>query len=103
MYTLHLILYSVLADKYYVGHTDDYENRLKDHNTQNHFDTFTSKHRPWNLSAIFACGKSRTEAMKLEKFIKRQKSRSFIEKLIDPNFIPTGVLAQLVRVPHLRD
>jgi putative endonuclease len=39
----------------------------------------------------------------MEKYIKRQKSRNLLEKLIDPEFIPTGTLAQLVRVPHLRD
>ncbi len=41
--------------------------------------------------------------MKIERFIKKQKSRILLEKLIDPNFEPSGFLAQLIRVPHVRD
>jgi len=40
--------------------------------------------------------------MKIERFIKRQKSRRLLEKLISGE-IPDGKLAQLVRVPQLRD
>ena len=39
----------------------------------------------------------------LAGFIKKQKSRRLIEQLVDTDFIPTGRLAQLVRVPQLRD
>jgi len=41
--------------------------------------------------------------MKLEKFIKKQKTKKLIDKLINPDFVLTGELAQLVRVPHVRD
>ena len=41
--------------------------------------------------------------MRLEKLIKKAKSRKLIENLIDPATVPYGELAQLVRVPHLRD
>jgi putative endonuclease len=40
--------------------------------------------------------------MKIEKFIKKQKSRRLIEKLIAGCELE-GVLAQLVRVPQVRD
>jgi hypothetical protein len=40
--------------------------------------------------------------MLLENFIKKQKSMKLIEKLINPNFILTDVLAKLV-IPYLRD
>ena len=41
-------------------------------------------------------------AMQAEKFIKKQKSRALIERLVagEPVF---GVLSLLVRVPHVRD
>jgi putative endonuclease len=55
------------------------------------------------LKAVFEVGESRGEADRLEKFIKRQKSRRLIESLINPDFVPEGKLAQLVRVPHVRD
>jgi putative endonuclease len=96
------ILYSAVADKYYVGYTNDYERRLVEHNTKP-FSTFTSKCRPWLLKAVFKCGEIESEAMQIEKFIKRQKSRKLIEQLIQKDFIPSGILAQLVRVPYVRD
>jgi len=43
-----------------------------------------------------------SDAMKIEKFIKSQKNRKLIEKLIAGGEF-TGILAQLVRVPHVRD
>ena len=96
------ILYSMKSDKYYVGSTHDWRSRLELHNHSER-NTYTSKHRPWEVIAVFIAGESRSEAMKLEKFIKKQKSRKLIERLITPSFEPNGKLAQLIRVPHLRD
>ena len=64
--------------------------------------TFTSKYRPWELVALFKVP-SLSLARKIENFIKKQKSRRLIEYLIDPKNIPEGKLAQLVRVPVVRD
>ncbi len=97
------ILYSKQYDKYYIGHSDNYLQRLIQHNTQEHFNTYTSKFRPWTLAVVFECGQSRKEALRLERFIKSQKSRKLIEQLTDPFFIPQDSLALLVRVPHMRD
>ena len=95
------ILYSEKSDKYYVGQTDNVERRLIEHNEQEKV-SYTSKHRPWRLCASFFAGNTRGEAMKVEKFIKRQKSRKFIEKVIEaaPN---SKQIAQLVGVPMSRD
>jgi len=101
MYYIY-ILYSEVADLYYVGYTNDPKRRLDEHNSSPH-NTFTSKHRPWKLMAYFICSKDEGEAMKIERFIKKQKSRKLLALLCVPDFIPTGALAQLVRVPHLRD
>ena len=76
--------------------------RLEQHNS-NSSDKYTGKYSDWEMVALFECGESRSEAMKLEKFIKKQKSKNLLLKLIDPDFTPTGTLAQLVRVPHMRD
>lgn len=99
MYYIYL-LYSTDFDKYYIGYTSDIYKRLNDHNTQEYFNTFTSKYRPWKLAAAFEAGKSEAEAIRIERFIKKQKSRKLLVQLSDPEFIPTGKLAQLVRVPH---
>jgi putative endonuclease len=91
------ILYSISSDKYYVGYTNDFRRRLLEHNTSER-DTYTSKHRPWLIKAVFECGLVESNAMKTERFIKKQKSRKFIERLCDSSFILTGSLAQLLRV-----
>jgi len=102
MYYFIYILYSESADKYYVGYTTDFHKRLIEHNTTKH-NTFTSKFRPWVLKAVFKIGSNKTEAIKLERFIKNQKNKNLILKLINPHFLPDGKLVQLVRVPHVRD
>jgi putative endonuclease len=88
------ILYSLPADRYYVGHTDNWQRRFDEHN-QSEKITFTAKHRPWLLKAVFECGTERGEAMKIEAFIKKQKSRKLIERMIEGTDLQ-GVLAQLV-------
>jgi putative endonuclease len=101
MYFLYII-YSESADLYYVGYTNDPQRRLIEHNTKP-FNTFTSKHRPWVMKAVFECGESASEAINIERFIKKQKSRKLVELICSENFIPDGRLSQLVRVPYIRD
>jgi len=96
------IIYSSSAEKYYVGHSADPWRRLAEHNT-NSSDKYTGKYQGWNLVAVFAVSENRGDADRIEKFIKKQKSRNLLLRMIDPAFTGTGVLAQLVRVPHLRD
>jgi putative endonuclease len=100
MYYLY-ILYSGTADKYYVGYSNNPGRRLQEHNFSDRI-TYTSKHRPWVLKAVFSCGEIEGEAMQIEKFIKKQKSRKLIERLISGEIL-TGVLTQLISVPQLRD
>lgn len=73
------------------------------YNTQEFFNTYTSKYRPWRLAAVLKCGSVEKEAIKPEHFIKKQKSLKLIEKLIDPLVIPEVSLALLFRVPIVRD
>jgi len=74
-------LYSKCSDKYYVGYSDDPDRRLIEHNTSDN-NTFTKKHRPWILVYSFTVSDLRSDALKIEQFIKKQKSRSLIEKII---------------------
>ena len=96
------ILKSISSNIYYVGYTSNYQKRLDEHNTTD-LNTFTSKHRPWKLEAVFECGIIEKNAINIERFIKKQKSRKLIEQICDENFIPVDVLEQLVRVPDIRD
>ena len=95
------ILFSAISDKYYVGYSNDPRRRVIEHNTKP-FNTYTSKHRPWRLVAAFECGSDEKKAIQIERFIKKQKSRKLIEMMISDNPL-TGILAELVRVPDVRD
>jgi putative endonuclease len=100
MYYLY-ILHSPSSDKYYIGHTDDPVRRLSRHNNSA-FNTYTAKYRPWQIAALFQCGESRSYAIQIEKTVKKQKTKRFLEKLIQGEEL-FGEFAQLVRVPHVRD
>ena len=95
MYFIY-ILYSVQADKFYVGHTHQPAERLNQHRT-NPGEKFTGRYSDWSMKALFEVGDKKGDADKIEKWIKRQKSRKLIELLIDPSFVPQGMMAQLVR------
>lgn len=103
-YTYHMyyiyILYSTISDISYIGYSETPWERLIQHNTKEE-GTFSSKHKPWELKAVFEAG-TKSDAVTLERFIKKQKSKTLIAKLIDPAFIPEGKLALLVRVPPSR-
>ena len=101
MYYLY-ILYSESADKYYVGHSVNPWQRLEQH-LSNSGDKYTGSYKDWKLAAVFEVSQFKGDADKIEKFIKKQKSRRLIETILKDNFIGTGILAQMVRVPHLRD
>lgn len=74
------ILYSQSAQKYYVGNTVNFSQRLNEHDSQRFFNTYTSKFRPWVMRAVFECGEDEETAVKLERFIKKQKSQRLIIK-----------------------
>ena len=79
------IIYSVQADKYYVGFSGyDLSERLRKHNS-NH-SGFTGKVSDWQI--VFTQKfEEKSEAMKREKEIKSWKSRKAIERLVQS--IPT--------------
>ena len=54
-----------------------------EHNNPLEKSKFTAKFIPWEIAVFFPVSDSRADAMKIEKFIKSQKSKKFIIKLID--------------------
>jgi len=95
------IIYSESSDKYYVGHTNNFTRRLYEHNNNPRI-TYTHKFGPWELKAYFPINEKRGDAVKIEKYIKRLKSRKIIERLINEHEY-FNEIAQLVRVPTRRD
>ncbi|PJF38114.1 MAG: hypothetical protein CUN55_18655 [Phototrophicales bacterium] len=66
------VLYSERLGVHYIGYTSDIAKRMKRHN--NGYERYTKKGVPWKL----LCAKevaSRQEAMKLERQLKKLKSR----------------------------
>ena len=76
------ILYSEKSDRYYVGHTNDVNRRLVEHNEISE-NSYTSKMRPWVLKCAFPTGNDRGFAIRIEHHIKKQKSRKYLETLLD--------------------
>ena len=68
--------------KYYIGSTSDVEARAAQHNSSP--GGFTKSGRPWRLVYVEDLS-SKSEALKREKYLKRMKSRRFIEELIKKN------------------
>ncbi len=81
MFWLYIIK-SSSVNKYYTGQTANIENRIKHHNDGR--EKYTKITSDWTLvySKKF---KTRPQAKKVEDFIKKQKSRTFIEKIIAGN------------------
>ncbi len=75
------ILYSETLDRFYVGSTEDIEQRVQWHNNGEFSHAYTIKGRPWVLRFSHSCN-SRSEAMTLEKKIKAKKSSKYIRALI---------------------
>ncbi|WP_317206104.1 GIY-YIG nuclease family protein [Zunongwangia profunda] len=74
------IIYSQKVDQYYIGETEDIENRLLKHNTGFFKNSFTAKTNDWELFFSISCY-NRTQAQKIEKHIKKMKSRKYIQNL----------------------
>ncbi len=81
------ILYSAILDKYYVGETVDIKQRLASHNTGLYKGAYTKAAQDWELKLSFVF-ENRKKSLEAERFIKRMKSRKFIEKVIaNPDII----------------
>ncbi|MBS1507512.1 MAG: GIY-YIG nuclease family protein [Bacteroidetes bacterium] len=72
------ILYSQSIQKFYIGQTQDLENRLAEHNSGETKSTHSG--RPWYLKWSTPVA-TRSEAMKLELKIKARGARRFLEDL----------------------
>jgi putative endonuclease len=74
------ILYSLSADRYYVGSCADISLRLARHNRGGV--PSTKPYQPWIL-VYEESFSSRAEAEKREKEIKLKKSRNYLERLVE--------------------
>ena len=68
------VLYSETIDKYYVGHTDNLEKRISQHNERK--GRYTSGKGVWRL-VYFEEFETRSLAMEREKYFKTGKGREY--------------------------
>ncbi len=75
------ILYSTKFNRYYTGETPDVNARLLYHNSYELNTNSTKAGIPWEIKLIIPCD-DRIHAIRVEKHIKRIKSKHFIENLL---------------------
>ena len=85
------IIYSENLDRYYIGESLDSEHRLNQHNTHYFKKNFTKAASDWILKLNYETS-TKEEAFTLERFVKRMKSKKFIEKIILNPSILTDIL-----------
>ena len=73
------ILKSKKDNSFYIGQTENLVTRIDFHNQG--LSKYTSRKAPWNI-VYYEEYKTRTEALKRERFLKKQRNRDFYERLI---------------------
>ena len=76
------------AGRFYVGSSDDPDQRLEEHNSERGAITFTHKHGPWKL-VWTEKHPTRSAAITREKQIKRMKSAKWIRENLLDRRVPT--------------
>ncbi|HMO33557.1 MAG TPA: GIY-YIG nuclease family protein [Lacibacter sp.] len=77
------IIQSKKDGSFYIGQCSDLDARLSKHNEG--FSSYTAAKKPWRL-VYFEAFHSRSEAIRREKLIKRQKSKTYLLQLIQNKF-----------------
>ncbi len=77
------IIQSLKDESYYIGYSSNIERRIVYHNIG--LSKYTSTKTPWKLVYVEEFEK-KSDAIKREKFLKKQKNKEFYMKLIN-NFI----------------
>ncbi|MBT0607422.1 GIY-YIG nuclease family protein [Aequorivita echinoideorum] len=85
------IIYSKAIDRYYIGESPDVSMRLEQRNNHYFKKNFTKAAKDWQVLLRYECT-DRNGALLLEKFLKKMKSRVFLEKVISNPEILTDIL-----------
>lgn len=85
------ILYSYSADKFYIGESPDVVMRHDLHNKHHFKKSYTKIVEDWKIKLAFEC-EQRSDALYLERFVKRMKSKTFILKIIENPHILDDIL-----------
>ena len=75
------ILHSESINKFYIGYSQNPTKRLEFHNSRIN-NIWSKRGQPWDLVIIFPFS-SKTDALRAEIFIKKQKSTLYIREIIE--------------------
>jgi putative endonuclease len=75
------ILFSESSQKFYIGETNNIDERILKHRNHYYSNSFTKIANDWKVVLSFICN-DKEEAVYLENFIKRMKSKTFNNKII---------------------
>ena len=76
-YYVYILQSKINTDRFYIGFTENIENRLKDHNSGK--DPHTSKYKPWRIKTAIAFT-DRQKALDFERYLKTKSGRAFTKK-----------------------
>ena len=74
------VLFSVRLNRFYIGVTVDFENRLQQHNSGFYDSSYTKKATDWKKYLLIECDDKR-QSLKIEAHIKKMKSVTYIKNL----------------------
>ena len=81
------IIHSKSINRFYIGESSDVIHRLDQHNSHYFKKSFTNAAQDWIIVLSKKCS-SKEDALFLERFIKKMKSKKFIQKIInDPTIL----------------
>ncbi|MEO5643898.1 MAG: GIY-YIG nuclease family protein [Bacteroidia bacterium] len=73
------IIYSERLNKFYIGKSENYAQRIKNHNSDGN-ENWSKVGRPWQDFVIISCVNFK-QAGKIENYIKAQKSKKYLISL----------------------
>ena len=85
------ILFSESSQKFYIGETSNIDERILKHQNHYYSNSFTKIANDWEIVLSFICN-DKDEAIYLENFIKRMKSKTFNNKIITEPSILKDIL-----------
>jgi putative endonuclease len=88
------IIYSEKLDKFYIGKSENFPQRILFHNSDEN-EKWSKAGRPWVEFLVITCSNFE-QAGKIERYIKAQKSRKYIFQLKER---PDYILSLLKRFP----
>ncbi len=73
------IIYSKSIDRFYIGYTSDFENRINFHNNLLN-KIWTKRGQPWSKYLIIN-QLNKTQALRIERHLKKMKTRNYLIQL----------------------